>query len=322
MRKIPFLSWLRQGRLAKKPVSLGLTFLGFGSTISLLIGLGSVSSNLIGYEPQIEKSAEVEAISPLGLLPVVIYRGERLAQMATLSPDILPTTTPFQPLTYTPTASRTATFTASPTATATSTFTATPSPTRTPTPTVTLRSEARITGVRGHNQWFNLSCESRAATDWAAYYGVQIKESEFQAKLPRSDNPEKGFVGSVYGVWGQIPPAPYGVHAAPVAELLRSYGVSAEAKKGMDFDEVKRQIDSGNPVIAWVIGGVEPGHPVTYTARDGEKVIVARYEHVVLVIGYTPQTVVILDGSLVYERSVSMFLRSWAALGNMGIIHP
>ena len=73
-----------------------------------------------------------------------------------------------------------------------------------------------------------LSCEASAATDWAAYFGKKIDEYEFQNRLPQSDNPNKGFVGNVFGTWGQVPPAPYGVHADPVATLLQDYGLDAE----------------------------------------------------------------------------------------------
>jgi uncharacterized protein YvpB len=129
-------------------------------------------------------------------------------------------------------------------------------------------------------------------------------------------------VGGVNGAWGQIPPAPYGVHAEPVARLLRAYGARAEAHKGYSFNAVKASIAAGNPVIAWVIGGVEPGNPVSYTTREGEKITVARYEHVVIVIGYTANSVIILDGATVYERKNDVFLRSWATLGNMVITVP
>ena len=59
--------------------------------------------------------------------------------------------------------------------------------------------------------------------------------------LPVSDNPEKGFVGSVFGTWGQTPPNPYGVHAQPIAKLLREYGLDAQAQMGLSVKDLKNR---------------------------------------------------------------------------------
>jgi len=92
--------------------------------------------------------------------------------------------------------------------------------------------------------------------DWANYLGRSINEYTFLNQLPKSDNPDKGFVGSVYGTWGQIPPDPYGVHAPPVAALLREYGLNAYAHRPLSWDQLRAEIAHGNPVIVWVIGNV------------------------------------------------------------------
>jgi len=64
---------------------------------------------------------------------------------------------------------------------------------------------------------------------------------------------------------------------------------------------------------------VSDGRAVWYTASDGEQTLVAPYEHTVIVIGYTPATVTVLDGGQVYARSLDLFLRSWGVLGNLAI---
>ncbi len=232
------------------------------------------------------------------------------------------TLTPFQPLpTDTPTP--TATNTPVPTATPTNTATPTPPPTATLRPTSVpvdgIPLEASISGVSGYAQNHNLSCESRSAVDWARYYGVTITESEFQARLPLSDNPEVGFVGYVDDPMGQIPPHSYGVHAAPVAQVLRDFGLSATARKGYTYDELKRQIANGDPVIVWVIGNTWSGYPSTYTAEDGETVTVAHFEHTAIVVGYDEYGISLVDNNLVYWRAASEFLNSWSVLGNMAI---
>lgn len=238
------------------------------------------------------------------------------------------TATPFQPLpTYTPT----------PTATPTST--PTPTPTQTPTPTAThtplppteteqpeyplpadLPPSVEIDGVYGYAQAYNLTCESRSAVDWARFYGVDIGEMEFQAELPRSDNPEKGFVGEYDGPMGHIPPQSYGVHPPPVAETLRQFGVGARAVRDFNFNDLRRQVAAGDPVIVWVVGNTWNGYPVAYTASDGETVTVTHFQHTAIVIGYDEYGVTLVDNNLVYWRSNDTFLSSWEVLGNMGII--
>jgi len=196
----------------------------------------------------------------------------------------------------------------------------TPTPTPTATAMLTVPSEANITGISGRPQALPLDCESRSAVDWAAYFGVKISELEFFHRLPQSDNPDKGFVGDVYGSWGQIPPQPYGVHAEPIAALLRTYGLDAEAVRNFSLDALRREIAAGRPVITWVTGQVAWGTPLPYTSSDGNSTIVARYQHTVMVIGYNRYEARVLDGARVYTRSWSDFERSWGVLGNMAVI--
>jgi len=179
----------------------------------------------------------------------------------------------------------------------------------------------RQLAVYGQNQTLPLDCEARSAVDWAGYFGVAINELEFFYRLPVSDDPEVGFVGSGWGAWGQTPPYSYGVHAGPVAALLQSYGVKAKAVRGLAWESVQAEIDAGRPVIAWVIGHIWNGAPITYTAAStGQTTTVAAYEHTVIVTGYAGDTVYILDGGATYTRSKTDFLNSWAVLGNMAIV--
>lgn len=180
---------------------------------------------------------------------------------------------------------------------------------------------AKVLNITGRGQALPLDCEARSAVDWAGYFGATIDELEFFGRLPASDDPDSGFVGPVHGAWGQIPPAAYGVHAGPVAELLRAYGVPARAVTGLTWDAVRAEIDANRPVMTWVIGAVGPGTAVPYTAAsNGHVTIVAPYEHTVLVIGYGAETVTFLDGGTQYTRTLAQFLASWGVLGNMAIV--
>ena len=222
----------------------------------------------------------------------------------TVTPTPTGSYTPFPPSPLTPTP------TASPTTSPTPSF----------TPTGTLPSSGKIKGITGYRQSMPLSCESRSAVDWAAYFGKSINEYTFFNGLPVHDNPDKGFVGSVYGSWGQIPPAPYGVHAKPVAQRLREFGLKAQAVGGLTFKELRAEITAGQPVIVWIVGHVNRGTPIPYTASGGAVTTVARFEHTVIVIGYTEHKVTVLDGAKVYTRYKKEFLKSWDVLGNQAVI--
>lgn len=187
-------------------------------------------------------------------------------------------------------------------------------PTRAPPP------EHAIPNMRGHRQVLAIDCEAAAAQDWARYFGVDFSEREFQSRLPRSDNPDYGFVGSVNTPWGKLPPEGYGVHAGPVADLLNVYGVPARAYKGYTLGLLKARVAEDMPVIAWVVGRVDRGAAVRYVDSEGRSVVVAAYEHVIIVTGYTETHIRYLSEGVVYQAPVQAFLASWGVLGNMVVV--
>jgi uncharacterized protein YvpB len=175
-----------------------------------------------------------------------------------------------------------------------------------------------IWDIWGHRQYFGIGCEASAAVDWADYFGVTVSESTFQVRLPFSDNPDLGFVGSVNGPWGQVPPYAYGVHAAPIAAVLQEYYVmNAVGVKGFTIEGIKREIASGQPVIAWVIGNCVGGIPFEYIDEGGTPVIVAAYEHVVILTGYNKETIRYMNNGKFYDIPYENFENTWSVLGNM-----
>lgn len=184
-----------------------------------------------------------------------------------------------------------------------------------------LPASALISGVEGHAQGYNLSCESRSAADWAAFWGVEISESEFLSNLPRSDNPDTGFVGDPEDAWGYTPPYSYGVHAGPVAALLRTYGLQAEAQHGLKWKNLRKEVAAGRPVIVWVIGQMWRGNSRSYTAADGNATRVAPFEHTMILIGYDSSTVTAIDAYSggTQRYLLETFLNSWSVLDNMAI---
>lgn len=194
------------------------------------------------------------------------------------------------------------------------------SPTSTWSPTPTLPASAAVQGIQGHKQSMPLSCEARSAVDWAAYFGTEIDEGKFFNGLPRSDNPEEGFVGDVYGSWGQIPPDDYGVHAKPIAQRLREYGLNAKHLRQMTLEELMAEIAAGRPVIVWVVGHVNRGTPVPYTSASGEITTVAKFEHTVIVTGYTEHKITVVDGAREFTIYQGEFLKSWNVLENQAVV--
>lgn len=245
----------------------------------------------------------------------------------TINHSATPTPTPFQPETFTPTVTLTPTNTATPTPTSTPTATDTPTPTQTPTPTETplptatppYPPSAYIGDFYGFPQHYNLSCESRSITDLAHYFGLEFNELDFLWTLPASDNPNKGFVGSVTDSLGGLPPNGYGVYAGPVADLARAWGLPATARFGMMFETLQTEIAAGRPVMVWAIRAMDTSDPVPYTSADGETSIVARYEHTFIVIGYGPDYVTVEDNGQIYSVGLQKFLTSWGILGNMAL---
>lgn len=187
-------------------------------------------------------------------------------------------------------------------------------------PTLDFPRDHYIINIRGHKQYFPLGCETSAAKDWSNYFNKDFNEFEFQYRLPLSDNPDFGFVGDVNSPWGQVPPYGYGVYAGPIADLLSAYGITAHAYKGYSLEQVKYKIAQDIPVIAWVIGNVVGGVPTEYTDHEGNKTVVAAYEHVVIVTGYSTTHIRYMSNGKFYDTPNHVFLNSWAVLGNMVVV--
>jgi len=183
-----------------------------------------------------------------------------------------------------------------------------------------LPDKANVSGITGRAQKYNLSCESRSAVDLAIFWGVRLSETGFLNSLPRSDDPEVGFVGNPNDYWGYTPPQSYGVHAQPVAESLRNFGLRAEAHKGLTWDQLRGEIAAGRPVIVWVIGKMWPGKPLDYQSKSGTTTV-ARFEHSMLLVGYDPTKVTVIDPSHGKRQTYTLkeFKRSWKVLGNMAV---
>ena len=182
---------------------------------------------------------------------------------------------------------------------------------------------ARSLGARlsGNPQTRRLTCESRSAADLLAAHGIRASERDVFDRLPRSDNPDLGFVGDPDGTPGRLPPAPYGVHAEPVAAALRSLGLAARAERGRDLRWLREETAAERPVIAWITGSCSLATPATLRDASGRAFTAVRGEHTVLVLEARGSDVLVLDPASGHSSTMDAgdFDASWALLGRMAV---
>ena len=265
--------------------------LKWGLPLVIVVLSTLVALSMIKTKP----TAAIQSAMPT--LDVALSVTQTMGAIATATETLSPTNTPLPP-------------------------TSTPQP---PTATpVVLPENFYLYDFNGHRQYYAIGCEASVAVDLAKYYDVYITEYDFQMALPKSDNPDLGFVGDVNSIWGQIPPDAYGVHAAPVAATLTEFGVPSVGGKGYTLDEIKAQLAQSKPVIVWVIGAMwSDVKAVEYTDKLGNKTIVAAYEHVVVLTGYDDKvgTVRYNNNGNYADVDYEQFQKSWAVLGNMAVFH-
>lgn len=190
-----------------------------------------------------------------------------------------------------------------------------------PAPTPTPIPAARSLELVGSKQTKNLTCESQSAADLLKFWGIAVGEMEFFNKLPRSDNPTKGFVGSPDSPPGSLPPNGYGVYAAPVAETLRRFGLDAEATSNQGVNWLRQELAADRPVMVWSTYGFKDQPVKTYTARDGQTVDIVQFEHTFLAVGYDANGIAVVDPLDGARKTIPYgeFVRGWNLLGQMAV---
>lgn len=176
--------------------------------------------------------------------------------------------------------------------------------------------------VRGKAQGRSLSCESRSACDLLAFWGRPVGEAEFLDGLPRSENPERGFVGSVDDPGGGLPPAGYGVYEEPIARRLEAFGAEALAVRAVDLTWLRRQLALRRPVIVWATSGLDAPPATTMHDAKGRTFVAVPYEHTFLAVGYTPGRIVLLDPATGTTKEIPnrRFDASWGVLGRRAVV--
>ncbi len=186
---------------------------------------------------------------------------------------------------------------------------------------LSLPTAARVGGVVGYPQERNLSCESRSAADLGAYWGAEFTEAAFLRRLPRSDNPHRGFLGDVDMPPGSLPPIGYGVYAEPIAATLRSFGLAAEAHRPFELDALKGELAAGRPVLVWATYEMQLPGVDTWVSWDGETSTIVRWQHTFIAVAYDEQGLSLIDAYDAQTRyfSYEAFLPAWDQLGRMAV---
>ncbi len=184
-----------------------------------------------------------------------------------------------------------------------------------------LPPEAVVDGVVGHPQERRLSCESRSATDLASFWGARFTEDAFFRRLPKSDNPQRGFVGDVDMPAGSMPPEGYGVYGEPIAATLRSFGLDAKAHRATELNRLKQELAAQRPVVVWATYDMQLPGAETWVSSDGVASSVVRWQHTFVAIGYDQAGLYLIDAYdgvtkyFLYE----VFVPAWEQLDRLAV---
>jgi uncharacterized protein YvpB len=138
--------------------------------------------------------------------------------------------------------------------------------------------------------------------------------------IARWGDPGAAFVGDPNG----NPPdhTGYGVYAAPIARAARASGANVlAAGTGISPSAVYAAVLGGHPVVAWVTNDYQPGALRTWLAWDGAEVGYSLKEHAVLVIGVSPDQVLLDDpwyGRRWHARTE--FEGAYGTFGDMAVV--
>ena len=182
-------------------------------------------------------------------------------------------------------------------------------------------ASAAVEGLVGHPQEHNLSCESRSATDLAAFWSKPFAEDDFFRRLPKSDNPHRGFLGDVDLPAGTMPPLGYGVYVEPVAATLRSFGLDARGQREWDVDRLKAELAAGHPVVVWATYDMQLPGVQDWVSADGVTSVVVQWQHTFIAVAYDEGGLYLVDafdGATKYFFSEA-FIPAWEQLGRMAV---
>lgn len=175
----------------------------------------------------------------------------------------------------------------------------------------------QLPGAFLYQQQRSLSCEYASLHIATTMLGQPVSEYDFDAVVPLSDNPHKGYRGDIHGTWGNT--TDYGVYAAPLESALRAFGFTGEAFYGERADLVAH-LDRGSPTVVWLAmrGAID-----SFDAWDvsGNRFQLTRWMHVMVAYGYDDNGVYLTDpGRGQYQfYEWDQFLAMWAVMDGMAL---
>ena len=190
-----------------------------------------------------------------------------------------------------------------------------------------------ITSFPFINQYpdYPTGCESVSLTMLLNYYGVLVTPDDIISSIRKGNipytkdgityggNPETEFVGNPYSLNS------YGVYEKPLEEVGNKYKPGITIATGTDFNKILEIVATGKPVLVWTSMYLAAPYISTSWIYEptGETIYWKANEHAVVVIGYTPDKVIIADpigGKLKYQ-SLSIFKERYNYFGKKALYY-
>lgn len=190
-----------------------------------------------------------------------------------------------------------------------------------------------ITNFPFINQYpdYPTGCESVALTTLLNYYGVLVTPDNIIGMLPKGStpytkggityggNPEVEFIGNPYSLNS------YGVYEKPIAEVANKFKPGITIATGTEFSEVLEIVGTGTPVMVWTSMYLAAPYISTSWIYEptGERIYWKANEHAVVVIGYTPDKVIIADpiGGQMKYQSLYIFRERYNYYGKKALYY-
>ena len=195
------------------------------------------------------------------------------------------------------------------------------------------RNTFYITNFPFINQYpdYPTGCESVALTMLLNYYGVLVTPDDIISHLPKGSlpytkngityggNPEIEFIGNPYSLNS------YGVYEKPLAEVANKYKDGITIATGTDFNKILEIVGTGKPVLVWTSMYLASPYVSTSWIYEptGETIYWKANEHAVVIIGYTPNKVIISDpiGGAIKYQSLSIFRERYNYYGKKALYY-
>jgi len=146
-------------------------------------------------------------------------------------------------------------------------------------------------------------CEAVALTILLHYYGINVSTQSVMDALPKGEvphyengvlyggNPNYEFLGDPNSYYG------WGIWDQGLAITANKFKYPINNGTGMDFRDVIKLIKNNRPVIVWTsIDLISPHIWNSWIYKPtGERIVWKNYNHAVVVIGYTENTIIISD---------------------------